>query len=113
MLAPCRIWTLCVLLAACSAEPARAPESGTSFAEGLRRLCEVDQRAGLDPDTDPVTIEGERYDWALSNVENPDVIEMVTLMRVKSVPERVQMLRAGSSQAALPGCALADTLESE
>jgi hypothetical protein len=88
----------------------RAPETQTSFAEGLRRLCEVDERAGLDPEADPVTIEGERYDWALAHVENPDVIEMVTLMRVKSDAERVQMLRAGCRQAALPGCALADTL---
>jgi hypothetical protein len=89
------------------------PETGTSFAEGLRRLCEVDRRAGLDPDADPVTVEGERYDWALSHVENPDVIEMVTLMRVKSNAERVHMLRAGSSEAGVASCPLADALAVE
>src|SRR5262245_48744443 len=71
-------------LLACSQEPARTPRSEPSFTEGMRRLCEVDQRAGLDPDLDPITIESERYDWALAHVEHPDVIELLTLMRVRS-----------------------------
>jgi hypothetical protein len=46
-------------------------------------------------------------------VENPDVIEMVTLMRVKSNAERVHMLRAGSSEAGVASCPLADALAVE
>lgn len=104
------LWLLVAGACARTSATAETPEEGTSFREGLLRLCEVDRRAGLDADLDPVTIEGARYDWALSNVENPDVIEMVTLMRVRSPAERVQMLRAGSSQANLETCPLADTL---
>src|SRR5688572_16770255 len=101
----------CFILTACAQEPAESPEPPPGFAEGMRRLCEVDQRAGLDPESDPVTIEGERYDWALAHVEHPDVIELVTLMRVRSDAERVAMLRTSAKDARLRTCPLADTLE--
>jgi hypothetical protein len=98
-------------MAACSPPPPKSPETGTSFQEGVRRLCEVDQRAGLDPDLDPVTIEGERYEWAIGHVEHPDVIELVTILRVRSEAERVEMLRSFARQAELASCPLADTIE--
>lgn len=100
-------------LSSCSPHgPAKEPQHGIPFAEGMRRLCAVDERAGLDPDDDPITIESARYDWALSNVEHPDVIELVTLMRTRSTGERVEMLRRSAKQAQLKQCALADSLES-
>lgn len=103
--------TSCV---ACAEQtPASSPQSGVSFREGLQRLCEVDEHGGLSPSEDPVTIESERYNWALANVEHPDVIELVTLMRVKSVPERVTMLHDACAQAQLKNCPLADTLAQE
>lgn len=95
---------------ACSQEPARAPRSEPSFTEGMRRLCEVDQRAVLDAELDPITIESERYDWALAHVEHPDVIELLTLMRVRSDAERVEMLDTAAVDAGLSACPLADTL---
>jgi hypothetical protein len=97
-------------LFSCSQEPARTPRSEPAFTEGMRRLCEVDQRAGLDPDMDPITIESERYDWALAHVEHPDVIELLTLMRVRSDAERVEMLNTAAVDAGLRACPLADTL---
>lgn len=101
-----------VVLLACAPAP-KEPASGTSFREGLSRLCDVDRRAGLDPEADPISIESARYDWALGHVENPDVIELVTLMRVKTNTQRVEMLRAASKEAVLPACALADAIERE
>lgn len=100
-------------LYACAPAPSKEPEAGTSFREGLSRLCDVDRRAGLDPDADPISIESARYDWALGHVENPDIIELVTLMRVKTDTQRVEMLRTASTEAALTDCALADAIERE
>lgn len=92
---------------------AQEPVSRVPYDQAMRRLCEVDERAGLDPDADPVTIDGARYDWALANVEHPDVIELVTLMRVKSDAERVEMLRSSAQRAELRQCALADALAAQ
>lgn len=104
--APCGF----LVVVGCAPTPAQTPSTTPAFAEGMRRLCDVDRLAGLDPDLDPVSTEGERYERALAHVEDPDVIELVTLMRVRSDAERVQMLRENAGRANIQSCSLADTL---
>lgn len=101
------------LLAACTAVPeAKAPPSaGQSFPAAVSMICDVDRLAGLAADADPLGTGSKRTAWIAEHVDNPDAIELRTLMSVKPPPEQAKMLRDRAKESGLARCALADALE--
>ena len=102
------------LVAACgpsSAEPVAPDPDQQTFEQAMELICDVDRRAGLSEEEDPLGIGAARLDWLNARLENPDAIELWTLVRVKSLAEQARSLRAAADRAGARGCALADSLE--
>jgi hypothetical protein len=102
-----------VLTACCAATPeakAPSPEERKAFAVAVTRICDVDRQAGLSPDADPLGVGSKRTAWISANVDNPDAIELRTLMSVKGASDQGGMLREKAKDLGLPSCALADSL---
>ena len=100
-------------LSACvaSREP-RVPEpERRAFSAAVATMCDVDHLAGLSADADPLGVGVARTAWITANVDNPDSIELRTLLSVKGAAEQASMLRDQAKELGLPRCALADTLE--
>jgi hypothetical protein len=101
-----------ILLTACAA----TPESKVSiadqhaFAAAVARMCDVDRQAGISPDADPLGAGPKRTAWIAANVDNPDAIELRTLMSVKGASEQATMLRDRAKELGLRTCALAEAL---
>ncbi|XXX73743.1 hypothetical protein WMF30_39475 [Sorangium sp. So ce134] len=102
-------------LPACGPAPeANAPAAGgQTFPEAVAAMCEVDRRAGLDPEADPISVGQMRSAWIAEHVTNPDGIELRTMLSVKGAAEQGTMLREEAKKAGLARCALADTLEKD
>jgi hypothetical protein len=100
-------------LAACRPAPApRVPDAEQrAFTAAVATICEVDRRAGLSADADPLGVGAARTAWITANVDNPDSIELRTLLSVKGPSEQGSMLRDRAQELGLRSCALADTLE--
>lgn len=104
-----------VLSAGCARPPPAEPEpqTGQSYCEALELMCEVDQRAGLQGESDPLERSQKREDWLSDHVKNPDAIYFRTLLKVKATPEKASALRAEAKKAGLAGCALAEAISDE
>ncbi|WP_437523042.1 hypothetical protein WME79_33165 [Sorangium sp. So ce726] len=102
-------------LSACSSAPeAKAPApGGQTFPEAVAMMCDVDRRAGLDPEADPISVGQMRSAWITEHVESPDGIELRTMLSVKGAAEQGAMLREEAKKAGLARCALADSLEAD
>lgn len=115
-----RTWpVVCLtLLAACgprlaSPEPKPAGPPEQPFAEAVRLMCEVDRRAAIGDELDPVERAEKRNDYLSAHVKNPDAIELRTLWSVKLPSEQAAELRARAREVGLGHCALAKSLEQE
>jgi len=104
---------LAILAAACATSPeARSPQpAGQSFPQALTMMCDVDRLASIAADADPLGAGAKRTAWVSEHVDNPDGIELRTLMSVKGASEQAEMLRAQAKAAGIARCALADALE--
>ncbi len=78
-----------------------------SYPTALQLMCDVDQHAKLDAEEDPIGIEGARLDWMRDHITNPDAIELITLMRVRSNSEKAKMLTEQTSAEKVASCPLA------
>lgn len=87
-------------------------ESGQSFEEAMRLVCNVDQHVQAE-DANLLEREQLRNDFLQDNVKNPDVIYHRTLWRVQATKERAKTIRELAGQCSLAKCAYADTLEAE
>lgn len=113
----CAGW-ICLALGACgprlassTPQPESPPEQ--AFSEALRTMCEVDERAKVAEDADPVERAGQRNDYLSDHVKNPDAIEFRTLLFVRSPAEQAKALRERARAEGVTRCALADSLEKE
>ena len=101
------------LLLACA--PAQTPPqpaaSGQSFEDAMKAMCDVDRLAGLAGNSDPLTLGQRRTAWINAHVENPDGIELRTLVSVKGAADQAKMLREKATGCGVARCALADSLE--
>ena len=100
-------------LPACVASPEpRMPEpERRAFSAAVATMCDVDHLAGLSADADPLGVGVARTAWITANVDNPDSIELRTLLSVKGAAGQAGMLRDQAKELGLARCALADTLE--
>ena len=107
--------SLSIVLAACGAsqepQPQAAPQNGQTFADAVKLMCEVDQRAGLTAEEDPLAIGQQRSAWLADHIDNPDGIEFRTLVSVKGPEEQAQMIRAKAKEVGVEKCPLADSIE--
>jgi hypothetical protein len=101
------------LALACSTTPVarNATPPGQSFPQAVTMICEVDSLAGIAAESDPLGVGSKRSAWLADHVENPDAIELKTLMSVKGAAEQAKMLRAHLEECGVKRCALADVLE--
>jgi hypothetical protein len=90
--------------------PAAAPP-GQSFAEAVRLICDVDRVAGLAPGDDPIAIGRSRSEWLAEHVDNPDGIELKTLLSVKTAQEQAVAIRQQAKELGMGSCAVADSME--
>ncbi|WP_437851304.1 hypothetical protein [Sorangium sp. So ce363] len=106
---------LSAFLSACSSAPeAKVPApGGQTFPEAVAMMCDVDRRAGLDPEADPISVGQMRSAWIGEHVESPDGIELRTMLSVKGAAEQGAMLREEAKKTGLARCALADSLEAD
>ncbi len=94
-----------------SREPRLPEPERRAFSAAVASMCDVDRLAGLSADSDPLGVGVARTAWITANVDNPDSIELRTLLSVKGPVEQAGMLRDQAKELGLPRCALADTLE--
>ena len=104
--------TLCTGCGPSSAAP-QEEEPDQSYPAALELMCDVDQHARLDPEEDPIGIEGARLDWMRDHITNPDAIELITLLRVRSSSEKSKMLSEQTQAEKVPSCALAKSWATE
>ncbi len=101
-----------LLVGACgpsqAAPAAPTASSGQSYADALKLICDVDQRAGIDADADLLDAEAKRQDFIAAEVKHPDAIELRTLLTPKPPADKARLLRAEATGVGLSRCALAD-----
>lgn len=107
-----------MLLSACgprlaSPEPKSEGPPEQPFSEAIRLMCEVDRRAAIADDIDPLERAEKRNDYLIAHVKNPDAIEIRTLWSVKLPSEQAKELRARAQETGVGRCALAEALEKE
>jgi hypothetical protein len=100
-----------LLAAACAPVPEAKAPSGQTFPAAVSLICDVDHLAGLAGDADPLGAGAKRTAWIADHVDNPDAIELRTLMSVKGPADQARMLRDRAKEAGVARCALADALE--
>lgn len=113
MRTPALLPVLLLALPACAATPEpRLPEpERKAFSAAVATMCDVDRLAGLSADADPLGVGAARTAWITANVDNPDSIELRTLLSVKGPVDQACMLRDQARELGITRCALADTLE--
>ena len=79
-----------------------------TYPEAIRLMCEVDQRAAISAEADPIERAGLRSDFIIDHVKNPDGIEFRTLWSVKDEHEQARCLAAEAKKVGLPKCPLAE-----
>lgn len=87
-----------------------APRYSQSRCESLELVCNVDTLAGLDAERDPIGVGADRVDWINENVENGDIIEFMTLLRVKTFSEQSEALRIEAAKYGIDSCPLVHSL---
>jgi hypothetical protein len=108
LLAPVLVLTAC---AASPPEPKMPASERRAFAAAVNRICDVDRHAGLEASADPLGVGSKRTAWISANVDNPDAIELRTMMSVKGASDQGCLLRDTAKDLGLPACALAESLE--
>jgi hypothetical protein len=99
---------------ACARPAPEQPEyQGQSYREALRKICKVDELAGLASEEDPLEKSQKREDWLSEQVENPDAIYFRTMLKVQSAEEKSAALRAEAKKSGLDGCPLADAIAAD
>jgi hypothetical protein len=100
------------LATACAggAREAETPAGGQTFAEAVRLICHVDREAGLSEDDDELTVEETRSEWLTAHIENPDGIELYTLIRAKAPGDAANTLAKAVQKVEISGCPLMDAL---
>ena len=106
---------LALLPLGCAANNSAAhpAEPGQSYVEALELICHVDERAGIDPEADPIGVDGARWDYIKAEVRNPDAVYFRTLLEVKDTDEQAEMLASEADRKQLDGCPLVDALNGE
>ena len=90
-----------------------AASSSQTYAEALRLICHVDERAGIDPDEDPIGVDGARWDFIRAEVKNPDAVYFRTILEVKDTAEQAALLQSEADRKQLGDCPLAESLTSD
>lgn len=105
--------SLLLVLPACATapEPRTVAPAGQTFPDAVAMLCDVDRLAGITAEGEPLSVGVKRTAWIAEHVENPDGIELRTLLSVKGAEEQAKMLRERASSIGLTRCALADSME--
>jgi hypothetical protein len=104
-----------LLAGACARPPPQEPEAetGQSFAEALTLICDVDRRAGIADDADPLERIQQREEWLSDQVKNPDAIYFRTLLKVQGPVEKAAALEEEARKLGILRCALAETVREE
>ena len=89
----------------------KAAGSTQSMKEVTELICDVDQRAGLVADGDPVEAESSRHDYLAEHITNPDGIYFYTLLRAKDPKEASKMLADQAKDMGIKKCRRAEALE--
>lgn len=100
---------LLLVLPACAMPEPKAPPPG--LAASVTKICDVDRLAGIDPDRDVLDAGAKRTAYLNEHDQNPDGIELRTLLSVKGASDQAKMLRESAKEAGTTRCALADVLE--
>lgn len=74
-------------------------------------ICDVDRLASIAGEDNPLGVGVQRTAWIAEHVDNPDAIELRTLMSVKDAGAQAKMLREQAAAAGVARCALADSME--
>jgi hypothetical protein len=101
-----------LITVACGAtnpKPAPPPLVDQTYAQGLQLLCEVDSRAAISAEADPLTIEQLRQDFWERELHSPDGIYLRTILRVKEPSQAAALLRREAQAQGICSCPLADT----
>ncbi len=103
------------MMVGCARQPPNEPEqyTGQSFCDALELMCDVDQRAGLAGEADPIEKSQKREDYLSDHVKNPDAIYFRTLLKVQANTEKAAALREQAKRAGLGKCAFAETVATE
>jgi hypothetical protein len=107
--------SIAVLFDGCAqSAPAVAPdESGQSFCDAMKVICDVDRLAGLTSHEDPIDVSQKRADFIRDHVMNGDAIYLRTLWSTQAAGERAKDMRVKASEVGVASCPLADSLERE
>jgi hypothetical protein len=102
-----------ILLASCAAAPPPPPAApaGQTFPQAFALICDVDRLGNLSVTDDPLGAGAKRTAWLGEHVDNPDGIELRTVLSVKGAAEQAKMLHDQARMLGVPRCALADALE--
>jgi hypothetical protein len=100
---------------ACARPPPAEPEptGGQSYCEALELICDVDHRAGLASEDDPLERTQRREEFLSDNVKNPDAIYFRTLLKVQGPAEKAAALRREAKKAGLARCHYAERVDDE
>jgi hypothetical protein len=93
------------------AENSASAGSKQSMKEVTELICQVDRRAGIAEDTNPVEAESNRHDYLTEQITNPDGIYFYTLLRVKDPKEAAKMLSNQAKEMGLQKCERAMALQ--
>jgi hypothetical protein len=110
------LFVVTVGLCACASPPCppEAPDSsGQSYQQAIALMCDVDQRAGIGDDVDPIDRAGRRSDYIQEHVKNPDGIEYRTYFSVKPTSDQARSLEAEAKSVGIKRCALVSSLRQE
>lgn len=94
-----------------SAEPESPPPvrpGEQTYPDAIRLMCEVDRRAAIAGEVDPLERAGLRSEYIIDHVKNPDGIEFRTLWSVKDQIEQARCLGAEAKRVGLSSCPLAE-----
>lgn len=100
-----------LLTVACATEqPAKSPShESQSYAEAVGILCEVDSRAGVDPE-DVLEAEEKRSSYLVEHVKNSDGIYLLTLFRTSDPKGQAELLAEAVTETKHGACPLLETL---
>lgn len=103
---------LSALISSCARPPPQEPEvvTGQSYCEALELMCEVDRRAGLEHESDPLERSQRREDFLSDHVKNPDAIYFRTLLKVQGPAEKAAALREQAKKAGIAACPFAESV---
>lgn len=110
------LFVVTVGLCACASPPCppEAPNSsGQSYQQAIALMCDVDRRAKIGDEVDPIDRAGRRSDYITENVKNPDGIEYRTYFSVKPAIDQARSLEEEAKSVGIRSCALVSSLKKE